>query len=349
MSKPVDLKTVKIFEPLKKKPSFENKIFNTLNSDQVYDVLSKNSNETVSLWFKLQQSWCNNAYSTFKDYDSYLILVYLVNQVFQKYSDRFQYLSFQEFYEKNELNIDKINLIEISKELNIPKETIRRKVNFLQSQNIIFRKGKTIIFNNAINRVQKPSNSKIMMANFLEKTSTILGKEDWFGRSFTKEEIEKFIDTYFTICWQHWLRLQIPFLVRHRTFFGDLETWNVWGAIGISQFTDYSKQVKGRVVEDPRTYADLYLHLLRHTPKNGINASSISEISKIPRATVIRKLKYLTKEKLVTKNKKLEYILLPSPKNIKSFEENYMHNQKHKAVFVTTIFDLMKNSPFKVE
>ena len=153
-----------------------------------------------------------------------------------------------------------------------------------------------------------------MMANFLEKTSKILGKEDWFGRSFTKEEIEKFIDTYFTICWQHWLRLQIPYLVRHRTFFGDLETWNVWGAIGISQFTDYSKQVKNKIVEDPRTYADLYLHLLRHTPKNGINASSISEISTIPRATVIRKLKFLLKQKLVKKNKKLEYMLLPSAK-----------------------------------
>ena len=349
MSKPIDLKTVKIFEPLKKKPSFENKIFNTINAEEVYDVLYRNANETVTLWFKLQQAWCNNAYTTFKDYDSYLILIYLVNQVFQKYSDRFQYLSFQEFYEKNELNIDKINLIEISKELNIPKETIRRKVNFLQDQNIIFRKGKTIYFNNQINRVQKPSNSKIMMANFLEKTSSILGKEEWFGRPFSKEEIEKFIDTYFTICWQHWLRLQIPFLVRHRTFFGDLETWNVWGAIGISQFTDYSKQVKNRVVEDPRTYADLYLHLLRHTPKNGINASSISEISTIPRATVIRKLKYLLKQKLVSKNKKLEYMLLPSPKNIKSFEENYMHNQKHKAGFVTTMFDLMKNSSFKVE
>ena len=349
MSKPIDLKTVKIFEPLKKKPSFENKIFNTINAEEVYDVLSRNSNETVTLWFKLQQAWCNNAYTTFKDYDSYLILIYLVNQVFQKYSDRFQYLSFQEFYEKNELNIDKINLIEISKELNIPKETIRRKVNFLQDQNIIFRKGKTIFFNNQINRVQKPYNSKKILVNFLEKTSSILGKEDWFGRSFSKDEIEKFLDTYFTICWQHWLRLQIPFLVRHRTFFGDLETWNVWGAIGISQFTDYSKQVKNRVVEDPRTYADLYLHLLRHTPKNGINASSISEISTIPRATVIRKLKYLLKQKLVTKNKKLEYMLLPSPKNIKSFEANYMHNQKHKAGFVTTIFDLMKNSSFRVE
>ena len=350
MSKPIDLKTVKIFDTLQKKPeTLPRKEFSSLNPEQIYDVLALNSNETVSLWFKLQQAWCNNAYNTFKDYDSYLILVYLVNQVFQKYSDRFQFLSYEEFYAKNELVIDKINLIEISKELNIPKETIRRKVNFLQDENIIFRKGKAIFFNNQINRVQRPANSKKMMSVFLEKTGQILTKEKWFGNTFNKEEIEGFIDKYFTICWQHWFRLQIPFLVRHRTFFGDLETWNVWGAIGISQFTDYSKSVKDSIVEDPKTYADLYLHLLRHTPKNGINASSISEISNIPRATVIRKLNYLLKQKLVTKNKKLEYMLLPSPKNIKSFEQNYMHNQKHKAGFVTTIFDLMKNSSFKIE
>ena len=350
MSKPIDIKTVKIYEHLKKKKFDHDKNdFKVFNPEVVYEVLSKHSNDTVSIWFKLQQAWCNNAYNTFKDYDTYLILVYLVNEVFQKYSDRFQYLSYDEFYEKNELIIDKINLIEISKYLNIPKETIRRKVNFLQDQHIIFRKGKAIYFNNHINKIQRPANSKKMMSSFLEKTSMILEKESWFGASYTKEQIEEFIDKYFTICWQHWFRLQIPFLVRHRTFFGDLETWNVWGAIGISQFTDYSKQIKNRIVDDPQTYADLYLHLLRHTPKNGINASSISEISNIPRATVIRKLKYLLKEKLVQKNKKLEYMLLPSPKNIKSFEQNYMHNQKHKASFVTIIFDLMKNSSFKIE
>ena len=42
-----------------------------------------------------------------------------------------------EFYDLNEIKIDKINLIQISNELNIPKETIRRKVNDLQAQNIL--------------------------------------------------------------------------------------------------------------------------------------------------------------------------------------------------------------------
>ena len=349
MSKPIDSKTVTIFNHLKRKPNLETKEIISLNSSEVYDVLNRNSNETVNYWFKLQQAWCNNAYNTFKDYDSYLVLIYLVNEIFKKLSDRFQYLTYQEFYDRTELLIDKINLIEISKDLNIPKETIRRKVNFLQEQNIIFRKGKSIYFNRKLTDAQRPANSKKIMSVFLEKSGLILAKEDWFGRAFKRDEIENFIDKHFTICWQHWFRLQIPFLVRHRTFYGDLETWNVWGSIGISQFADYFKQVQNRVIEDPRSYADLYLHLLRHTPKNGINASSIAEISHIPRATVIRKLKTLLKQKLIMKNKKLEYMLLPSPKNIKSFEQNYMHNQKYKANFVTTIFDLMKNSTFKVE
>mgnify|MGYP001412199993 CR=1 FL=1 len=349
MSKPIDSKTVTIFNHLKRKPNLETKEIISLSSSEVYDVLNRNSNETVNYWFKLQQAWCNNAYNTFKDYDSYLVLIYLVNEIFKKLSDRFQYLTYQEFYDRTELLIDKINLIEISKDLNIPKETIRRKVNFLQEQNIIFRKGKSIYFNRKLTDAQRPANSKKIMSVFLEKSGLILAKESWFGRAFKRDEIENFIDKHFTICWQHWFRLQIPFLVRHRTFYGDLETWNVWGSIGISQFADYNKQIQNGVIEDPRSYADLYLHLLRHTPKNGINASSIAEISNIPRATVIRKLKTLLKQKLIMKNKKLEYMLLPSPKNVKSFEQNYMHNQKYKAGFVTTIFDLMKYSSFKVE
>ena len=38
-----------------------------------------------------------------------------------------------EFYELETVKIDKINLIQISNALNIPKETIRRKVNELQN------------------------------------------------------------------------------------------------------------------------------------------------------------------------------------------------------------------------
>ena len=55
-------------------------------------------------------------------------------------------------------------------------------IKFLQEKNILFRNKKAILFNNSINRIQRPANSKKVMSNFLEKTSIILSKETWFGR-----------------------------------------------------------------------------------------------------------------------------------------------------------------------
>ena len=75
MSNPIDLKTVKIFEPLKRKPGLDFNKEQNFNSSDVYGVLQSKTNLTVKYWFKLQQAWCNNAYNTFKDYDTYLILI----------------------------------------------------------------------------------------------------------------------------------------------------------------------------------------------------------------------------------------------------------------------------------
>ena len=80
----------------------------------------------------------------------------------------------------------------------------------------------------------------------------------------------------------------------------------------------------------------------------GINAASIAEISSIPRATVIRKLKFLSKEKIIKRNKKLEYFLTSQGKLNEKIKANYYVNQKHIALFVTDIFNLIKRSSLKI-
>ena len=80
----------------------------------------------------------------------------------------------------------------------------------------------------------------------------------------------------------------------------------------------------------------------------GINASSISDISRIPRATVIRKLKWLTKNDAIKKNKNLEYQMNNRGKLNKSIAENFMINQNAVAEFLTDIFDYIKDSNFKI-
>ena len=76
-----------------------------------------------------------------------------------------------EFYDQENIKLDKINLIEISLELNIPKETIRRKVNELQSDKILKREGKSIIFSREGLVTQKPNDTIELLSAFVEKKS----------------------------------------------------------------------------------------------------------------------------------------------------------------------------------
>ena len=236
MSEPVDIKIAHINKA--------GTINNSLNKEAVYEIFSKSSYEALTPFYKFQQTWVNKAYSVFKDFDTYLILMYLKQKIYVDYSDRFHYMSLNNFYSQDKIAIDKINLIQIAKSLNIPKETIRRKINYLEKKEIIFRSGKSIYLNSKALEIIKPNHTLPMLSIFLEKMSIILSKEDWFGRFLKRENIEQFIRDHFTVCWEYFYRFQIPYLTRHRKAFGDLETWNVWGSIAIVQAAGFNEDLK---------------------------------------------------------------------------------------------------------
>jgi len=340
MNKPADIKIAHINSTLNEDQSLDKSV--------VWEVFQNNNNEVIKHFFKFQQTWVNQAYKVFKDFDTYLVLLYLINKVFLNLSDRFHYMSFESFYSQEKLSIDKINLIEISKELNIPKETIRRKVNFLQNKGIIYRDGKSIYCNISKFDIQKPVTSVGLLATILSKFSNFLSKEKWFGNEISNEQIIKFIHEHFTVSWEYFLRFQIPYLARHRTFFGDLESFNVWGSIGLVQVKEVNDKFKNEVIDNPKNFKDIFLKTIRIKTKRGINASSISDISGIPRATVIRKLKNLQKKNLINRNKNLEYHLSTNTQDLKDLETNYLTNQRAFSDFATTMYNLMKFSKLKI-
>ena len=340
MNKPVDIKIAQFTKPLNLEHSIDN--------SSVFEIFQKNNNEVLKHFIKFQQTWVNQAYSAFKDFDTYLVLIYLINKVFLNLSDRFHYMSFESFYNQEKLSIEKINLIEISKDLNIPKETIRRKVNFLQEEGIIFRDGKSIFLNVPKIGIQKPVTSIGLIASCLANFSNLLSSQTWFGNKISQESIVKFIHDHFTVSWEYFFRFQIPYLVRHRTFFGDLESWNVWGSIALVQIRELIEKTQKQVVDAPNNFRDFYLYSLKHKAKRGINASSISDISAIPRATVIRKLKVMEKKKLINRNKSLEYSMGSQAVHLKGLEENYLIHQKLWSDYTTTMYNLMKHSKLRI-
>ena len=310
--------------------------------------LRENTAELMSAWFKFQEIWKAGAYTTFKDYDTYLVLIYLAHKTFQGYGKRFIYFSKDDIYKRNELIIDKINLIDISLDLGIPKETIRRKINELQERNILQRKGKSIILTSWSNKIKNPTIALESFTYFLSKFSVVLSKQVWFGDALSKEKIEKFTNKHFTICWSHFLDMQINSMIRSRKIFGDLETWHIWSIILLNQTHYLYKSLTGDIFSNKKIdQKNYYESIMLQKVSYGVNASSIADVSNIPRATVIRKLKQLIKDKLVKRNQKSEYFLDDKGRINKRIKKENEKLFKEISIFVTTFFNLMKKSNFQ--
>ena len=115
-----------------------------ISKSEVHSILSANFGRISDHWFKFSTTWNYNAYQTFMDMDKYLILIHLVQKSFRHYADIMIIHSEEQFYTKEEFEIEKINLIEISDDLKIAKETVRRKINELNTDGIIVRNGKKL-------------------------------------------------------------------------------------------------------------------------------------------------------------------------------------------------------------
>ena len=318
----------------------------SFDSKEIGLVLSANQLILMKYWIKFQQEWVNNIYNKFKDHDKYTILMYLISKTWQNSANLFKFYSMDDYYSQKEINLPDISISEISINLMIPKETIRRKLIELKKQNIIKKDGKTIILNKLALSLQKPENSIKTLSIFFEKLSILLSAQDWFGPSISKEEITLYFKKYYTVFWYRYFKMQIPFLIRWKKIFGDLETWVIWANMGINQSINLEKMTKKNNKETNLTGKEgesLYLNNVQKSePVRGVNASSISEISGIPRATVLRKLKRLTREKIIKRNKKLEYFLDKEGILNEKILANFLINQKNISVFVTDIFNLIK-------
>ena len=324
-----------------------------ISKSEVHSILSTNFGRISDHWFKFSTTWNYNAYQTFMDMDKYLILIYLVQKSFRHYADILIIHSEEQFYTKEEFEIEKINLIEISDDLSIAKETVRRKVNELNENKIIVRKGKKIILKPLTFIHQRPKHSIKMLSHFLHICSKYLATQDWFGQPVESKKIEDFTRENFTLVWRFFFRFKIPFLIRQRKFHGDLESFIVSGTIFANNIFRLKEKYKNNPLTEKTYSNDLgeenfiewaKFIILSKEPILGMNASSISEITGIPRATVIRKLRISEKTGMIHKDKQQLYTIGKNYKNkLKDVGKLFSENQIDLCKFVSTFFELYRN------
>jgi len=251
------------------------------------------------LWVTSQLEWMNGIYASFKNHDKFLIIVYLIKKTLDSYSRNFIRLSYEEFYKMETVEIAEFNINEISKALNIPKESARRKVNELESIGVIKRIKKKIIIDRSSFKYSKPKNTIVRISRFLSVVSKLCVDENILSKTISSESLEKVIKDNFSYIWKIYYEMQLPMMMAYKHVFKDLETFHIYGTCVVNQHL-YTQNINHlEMNKDEFIKSTLFLGA------QGINAMSISDITGIPRATVIRKLQRLVlRNNLKIDNKK---------------------------------------------
>ncbi len=269
----------------------------------VYNVLAKNYIDIITDYFELQRIWLNNAYITFKDLDKYFILMSLVSKTFDSYAEYFIKYDFDQFYNIDQYELKKFNIVSVAKELSISKETARRKILELEKIGIIKKNKKAVVINRNAYNLQKPTTSIHLISKFLSNLSRLLKKSNVINQEISSLDLELLIKNNYTHCWNYFLKFQIDMLTTFKQkFFRDYETVQIWAMIVYNQNLALTKKIK-TTSKYPEKVKDTYLNeLLSLTETLGLNAMTIADLTGIPRPTVIRKLNFLVKNKFILKS-----------------------------------------------
>jgi len=312
----------------------------TLLDDQVYETIMANYSDLSKDWIFHQWNWMNNVYAPFNDHYKYMIVISLIEKTLQFYDQMNIQYSYDEYYSKSYLQIEKFSITELCEKLDLPKETVRRKVLELEKEGVISRSKKKIVIDRKAFLFVKPENQIKFSSKYIYLVSQSLNKDKIYSKKLDQKTIENIIKKKFTLCWRWFYRMQIPLIIGYHKFMNDLTTFHIWGTVSMNQVLNVSNQLN---TDDDKPSLDYFTAnsiLLENVGTDtGISAMSISDMTNIPRATIIRKCKFLLEKDLLKINKKKQYTL--SQLNFRKILPYQTEMFKLKAKFIRKVLNLL--------
>ena len=310
-------------------------ISSQINEEEIYKVIDKHFSRLAPYYYRWINSWLIGAYEHFSDIDKYIILIYIINKDFIFFRKNGLIVNYDSFYKDKTLEVDKISISDISKDLQIPKESVRRKVEELERAGVIKKKGKKIFVDRTgFTTVQ----AKITLKNIstlLHEFNKILKEENIVKKAYQTIEISDSIKINFSFVWYQFYKLLFIFTNRWRKEFGDLETFT----IGIIVLVNAADNKNFRVKEFNKKK---YQVSIQGSDNIGVNAMSLAEITGIPRPTVIRKLKILIKGNILQINKKKLITVNMTGQSLKMARKLQDQNILSLSNFISRVFNQIK-------
>ena len=273
--------------------------------------IEQNYSYLMPYFYEMQIEYMNSMNDIYKDLDTALIAMFLTNKLYQS-ENKENYLSnnvsTKNFYQKNKIKapFTKFKINEISKALSIPRETVRRKkIKLTKNKFIILNKKKkslhinTRLINEKILAPQLKISSK-MLSNYC----IFFSNKGFFNKDLDLVSFKNDIEKKFTLYLPIFLNFQISYFTNWRKFM-DMECLYIAVLCGLNTTTQLKrKSNNSNEIFDSK---EIFTQIFKLSNKFGLSSTSIADITKIPRTTVLRKLAKLEKLNILKKDKFKRY------------------------------------------
>ena len=269
-------------------------------------------------FYEMESSFLSGIYKRYGDIESGNIVIFFARdlhlEILRKREIDLNFnLSLDEFW-NNHKNIvqKKKTIITIAKSTGLPRETARRKIISLIETKHIKKTEKNTIFWEPDSK-SKDSYIKIIEEQINSLSKFIFQQSRFFSLNIPLSKIEKEIKNNYSFFWYHYLNSQLEYMKLWQLQFKDLEMLLIGLQTLIQGIKDIQNSSKLRNLDSFFT-SKIIKSINSFNVKNaGISATSVSEVTSIPRANCIRKLEKYIKMKIIEKdpvNKR--YHLVPS-------------------------------------
>ena len=253
---------------------------------------SEYSRYHIPMVYQMLFNWQN---SLAKDLETSLILSNLITKALTIYSKNNEDKSYAEILKTKKIVIGKIKKSDLSRELMIPRETTRRKLEDLVKKNLITINDGAISILPACFKIE---NLDDILKNFASCLNLTLSNTVNKDQNIREEVSTTFLLNNFSISWFYLNKMMQELALIWKTYFATLENWFIFGTCGLNQNYNLhdAKQLHNLADDEIENFIS---NITLEKNSRGLNPTTISDLTGVSRQSVVRNLKYLTDSKVL--------------------------------------------------
>ena len=288
-----------------------------LSAKEIENKILENYLEYFVLFGAFQSEFLTGLYKRYKSLENGSLVLYFAKKTHQTILRKKDYdinfdLSLNNFWKNHkESKIQPTTILAISKDTFLPKETVRRKILKLVKNKILIRTSKIIGWF-PDEEYQKDYNQFIEkeILQVVKITHFICEK---FNYSISNKELEAEIKKRFSFYWFHYLNAQLKYIDLWRKQFKDVEIILIALQVLLLASKNTKKKIShSHLFNNPKIINN------KISSKISVSATSVCDVTGIPRATCIRKLNLMVKLKIINQdNLTRRYYITPDAFSLK--------------------------------